>query len=131
MRLLPGDDKDSIMQYLQDTIKDDSIAISLDVYNPPTPESSLDSWIYRQIGESVKTIYPQALIAPSLLVAGTDSKHFVDVADNVYRFIPSLMGMDAVQSIHGNNERIGISSLFNMVQISIEMLRKAASHDHD
>ena len=48
---------------------------------------------------------------PGLTVGGTDSKHFVRVADDAYRFNPMLISPDEASGFHGTNERISIDNL--------------------
>lgn len=62
----------------------------------------------------IKTIsraYPDALVAPNLTVAGTDSRHYLDLTDNVFRFIPIRVTPDELAGFHGTNERITVTTL--------------------
>ena len=38
------------------------------------------------IAAAVAAVYPEAVVVPSLLVATTDTRHYIDLADNQYRF---------------------------------------------
>ena len=37
---------------------------------------------------------PEAIVAPSLVVAATDTGHYEELADDIYRFIPVVLGPD-------------------------------------
>ena len=37
---------------------------------------------------------PDAIVAPSLVVATTDTGHYQELADDIYRFIPVVFGPD-------------------------------------
>lgn len=61
----------------------------------------------RMISES----FPDALIAPNLTVAGTDSRHYLPLTDNVFRFIPLRVTADELAGFHATNERVRVAAL--------------------
>ena len=65
-------------------------------------------------------------MVPSLLVATTDSRHYVEVSDNQYRFHGTRLSMAQVNSMHGTNEFLGVESYENMISIARQMLKKAS-----
>jgi carboxypeptidase PM20D1 len=126
MRLLPGDSDATALRYLRDTVNDSRVDITLDAYSPPPPESAVDTPFYTLLAEAAEDHYPGVLVAPALLVASTDSKHFSDISDVVYRFSPVLMTSDAAQTIHGSNERVGVAAMHGLVKVNISILERAA-----
>ena len=56
-----------------------------------TAISSTTSSSYALIAALSHAILPDAPVAPGLVLAGTDSRHYADVAENVYRFQPILL----------------------------------------
>ena len=54
---------------------------------------------------------PKAIVAPYLVMGGTDSRQYEDVCDNIYRYSPFLMDVGLLLTTHGTNERIPVSSL--------------------
>jgi len=45
-----------------------------------------------------------------LMVGTTDSKHFLDLSANIYRFSPTFMYPEDIRRFHGDNERISIEN---------------------
>lgn len=43
-------------------------------------------------------------------MAGTDTKHFLKLSKNIYRFAPSVLEMEDLKRIHGANERISLQN---------------------
>lgn len=73
--------------------------------------SSFDSDAYHILEEVMHNNFPDVVVAPFLLTAGTDARRFSDVADNILRFAP--IDLDPVQfkSIHGDNEHIYLENV--------------------
>ena len=55
--------------------------------------------------------FPDVIVAPFLLTAGTDARHFTNVADNILRFAPIDLDKEQFASIHAGNEHIKIENV--------------------
>ena len=66
---------------------------------------------YRVLQEVLHENFPDVMVAPFLLTAGTDARRFSGLADSILRFAP--IDLDKVQyvSIHGANEHIKIKNV--------------------
>ena len=60
-----------------------------------------------------------------LLVAGTDSKHFLQLTSEVYRFMPSHIKMEDVPRIHGSNERISVKNYEETINFYYRLMLNA------
>jgi carboxypeptidase PM20D1 len=88
--------------------------------------SSANAEAYRLLERSIREVFPDALVAPSLVVVGTDSKHFEGIADNVYRFMPVRFKPADLALPHGTNERISADQLADMVRFYHRLLEQSA-----
>jgi carboxypeptidase PM20D1 len=61
-------------------------------------------------------------IIPYLMLAGSDSRAYSDISDNIYRFSPMLMSETERHSIHGMNERISIKNFTKMIEFYLKLL---------
>lgn len=43
-------------------------------------------------------------------MASTDTKHFLKLSKNIYRFAPSVLEQEDLKRIHGANERISLQN---------------------
>ncbi|MBA4322951.1 MAG: hypothetical protein C0408_09070, partial [Odoribacter sp.] len=91
----------------------------------PTPVSSTDSIGFFNISTALGQIYPEASIAPTMMLGSSDSKHFTSVTKNIYRFAPIIVNSEDMARIHGLNERIsiddfkrGIGFYYQLIKIS-------------
>ena len=118
-RIHPGDTIEDVLQHNKETIDDSRVNITIRRYfDPPkvSPYSS-DSLPFQVIANSALDVYPEAKIVPSLLVGNTDTIHYVDLCDNIYRFSPTFMLPKDIDRFHGIDERIAVTT-YNKVCIS-------------
>ncbi|MBU2287259.1 MAG: M20 family peptidase, partial [Gammaproteobacteria bacterium] len=116
-RILPGDTLASVQEHVHKTVADDSIRIEAYPGNSePSPVSSTASAGYKTIARSVREVFPEAIVAPGLMIAATDSRHFADVSDAVFRFSPVRARGEDLARFHGTNERVSIANYVEMIQ---------------
>jgi carboxypeptidase PM20D1 len=72
---------------------------------------------------TLRAVFPGTLVAPALYIAGSDSHHFVDIADSIYRFSPVRVKPEDVSRLHGTNERIAVANLGELVRFYHQLLR--------
>ena len=70
---------------------------------------------------------PEVVVAPGLLVAGTDSKHYLPLTEATYRFLPIRLTGEDLQRIHGTNERIAIDNYAEVISFYAQLIRNSAS----
>jgi carboxypeptidase PM20D1 len=107
-RILPGQSTDEVIARIKDVIHDSRVQISTLDKVEPSQSTSADSWGFKLLQQTSAEVFPDALVAPSLMLGSTDSKHFADLTDATYRFFPTRLDDEAIGTIHGINERIKI-----------------------
>ena len=125
-RLLPGDTADEVVEYIRGVINDPEVTISYDPWENVPPISDHEAVGFQVISEAVTAIYPEAVVTPSLLTATTDTRHYIDLSDNQYRFHGAMMSAAQASSIHGTNEFIDVHSYEKSILIALEMLQRGA-----
>jgi len=125
-RLLPGDTAESVVSRVTALVNDPEVNITYESWNPASPVSDFEGAGFAVIVDAVTSVYPEALMVPSLLVATTDTRHYVDVSDNQYRFHGILVEVDQATSVHGTNEYLAVESYENSIEISRRMMKMAA-----
>ncbi|MDN8615906.1 M20 family peptidase [Variovorax ginsengisoli] len=123
-RILPGDSIDSVEKHLKGALGNDAIQVKRYPGNSePSPVSPTDSTGYRAIERAVRQTFPDAVVAPGLMTAATDSRHFSLVSDAVYRFSPFRAKAEDLPRFHGTNERVSIANYGEMIQFYQQLLR--------
>ncbi|HHB52748.1 MAG TPA: M20/M25/M40 family metallo-hydrolase, partial [Saprospiraceae bacterium] len=112
LRILPGETTASVKDYLEKVIDDNRVSISKigDFTKNPSFVSPTNSFGFQTIQKTILEVFPGVVVAPSLVVAGTDSRHYKNVSKNIYRFLPVKLAKEDLGRIHGINERISVEN---------------------
>jgi carboxypeptidase PM20D1 len=126
-RILPGDSIDSVEQHLKRALGNDAIQVKRYPGNSePSPVSPAEGSGWRAIEQAVHATFPDAVVAPGLMTAATDSRHFSLLSDAVYRFSPYRAKAEDLARFHGTNERLSIANYGEMIQFYHQLLRNSA-----
>ena len=126
-RLLPGDSIERVVGHARRAIHDERIRIEV---APGATEASAvastDTASYQLINRTVRTLFPGVLVAPGLMIGGTDSRHMAAIADNVYRFSPVRARSEDLPRFHGTDERISIENYAELIRYYHRLMSAAA-----
>ncbi len=127
-RIFPGETKKTVKAHIRNVIRDKSI--NIEIFQPqfssnPSPVSRVESFGFKAIERSIKEVFPTAIVAPNLVLGGTDSRHFSTICNNILRHIPLYITPKDVKRIHGTNERILIENYANIVRFYIRLLKNS------
>lgn len=125
-RILPGDSIDDVVAHARSVINDPAVQVSASEDKQavnPSPVSDHRTEAFAALGRSVRQVYPEVPVAPGMTIAGTDSKHYYAVAENLYRLQPLLFDKAALATIHGTDERVSIDTYVKAIQIYGQILR--------
>ena len=115
-RLLPGNNEQALLARLR-AIAGDRVTVAAKPGNTdPPPVTSPDSDAYRTLHRTIREIFPDVVVAPGLMVATTDSRHYAGLTDNIFRFSPVRATQDDLARFHGTNERISIANYADMIR---------------
>jgi len=124
-RIHPRDDIEKVREYIRRTIDDERIHLEvLPGARNPSPVSPVDSDRYRQFATTIREVFPEALVAPGLFIAISDTRHVQDLSENIYRFHPIVLSSEDTKRIHGVNERISIENYERYVQFFRRLMEK-------
>ena len=118
-RILPGETVESTLAHTRSIINDSRVNVFLEepeFASNPMPIASTETAGFRAIQRTTQEIFPEAIVAPSLVIALTDSRHYARVSDNIYRFSPMQLQRADLKSIHGSNEKISVATYENMIR---------------
>jgi carboxypeptidase PM20D1 len=117
-----------VLEHVRRTVGDARVEVSLaGPGSEPSPVSSAATAGYEAIARAVREVEPRALVAPGLVLGGTDARHYQALSSAVYRFLPALLRPDDLPRVHGTNERIGVEDYRRVVRFYLQLLRRAAS----
>ena len=123
-RILPGDSVKTVIDYVKKTIGNERITVeSLKQFDSePSPVSDTATVGFRSLHRTIKACFPNAIVAPYLVVGATDARYYKNVSQNLYRFMPVRMNDEDLKRPHGTNERISVEDFKNVVRFYICLL---------
>jgi len=125
-RIHPKNTIESVAKYVKNTINDDRITIEIDLIRQnPSKISDHKAFGFQVIQRTLQETFKNVVVAPSLVVAATDSRHFADVADNTYRFMPVQLNNEELKGFHGVNERISIENYKQAIRFYYRLIRNS------
>ncbi len=124
IRINPSDTTDSVLEYLKKTVDDKNIEITMIDGANPSRISKTDCEEWEKVATAVADTWQGSIVAPYLMVQCSDSRHYGRICDKVYRFSAMDLTSEERATIHGNNEKIRIETLYRSVEFYIRLLEK-------
>ncbi len=114
MRILPGESVEEALARLARLVK--PFGASVAIAHPehvvePLPESPVDHEGYRAIEVALARSFPDAAPVPFLFSAGTDTKHYREITEAIYRLTPLKQTSADLEGVHGRDERVELGNL--------------------
>ena len=124
IRINPGDTVESVMAYLNETIDDPQVTVELIDGWDPSPVSRTDCEGYERIASAVADTWPDCIVSPYIMVQYSDSRHYCNLSDRVYKFSAYDATSEELATIHGNNERIRLDALRRTIEFYTRLMRQ-------
>ena len=123
MRLNPSDSVASAVSYLNKTVNDKDVEISVLESNEPSRISRVDCDGWKKVASAVASTWRGCVVTPYLMVQCSDSRHYGRISDKVYRFSAMDLTKEERASIHGNNERIRLETVAKAAEFYLRLLK--------
>lgn len=90
---------------------------------PPSPNND----VWKSFAATIKTLYEdvvfptkfdeprELVVAPSIMSANTDTAHYWNLTENIYRYQPGFALEDTLSTIHSVNEHINFETVMHVV----------------
>jgi len=134
-RLLPGDDLRSVYERVLAIVDDPRIKVSPsegdtlegDSGWDPSPVADIESPYYLRLARLIREAYPESLVAPYLVLGGTDARRYTNLTANTFRFMPMQLSQEDLHRMHGIDERLSIENCGKMVSFYIAYIEELSS----
>lgn len=124
IRVNPEDTVEDVMEYLRQTIDDPQVSIEMIEGWDASPVSRTDCEGYARVAYAVANTWTDCIVAPYVMVQYSDSRHYRDLSDRVYRFSAYDATSEELATIHGNNERIRLEALERTIEFFTRLMRQ-------
>jgi len=116
---------DSVVARMKDVIDDPLVEMRVLLPGEPSPVSELSGPRFDALTATIADVYPEAVVAPYVVMGGTDARHYARSSSTVYRFSPFEFTKAERASMHAVDESISVSSLAKGVEFYVRLIRRA------
>jgi carboxypeptidase PM20D1 len=125
-RVLPETTIEDVIAHVKNVIDDDRITLTKGSTAAEASKlSRTDSFGFSTLNKTILELYPEVLVSPNLVVGATDSRHFRDISDDIYRFSPIHLNNDTKKSFHGLNERLAVEDFYDSIRFYIQFIKNS------
>jgi acetylornithine deacetylase/succinyl-diaminopimelate desuccinylase-like protein len=111
LRTLPGASLDSALARLRRLVNDPKIAFNVVERGDDAPASDFHSAMFTAIADATHAVDPSMVVVPYLSTGATDSARLRALGMQAYGILPFPMDQNDEDRMHGNDERIPLTSL--------------------
>jgi carboxypeptidase PM20D1 len=116
VRIALGESLAATRDHLTKVVRGTGVTVDIEYGNDPIPTSPTSGAAYERVKAALARSHPDALPVPYVMVQASDSRHFVKISRNIYRFMPFAISASQLQSIHGADENLDISALASGIE---------------
>ena len=128
VRILSGDSIAGVVERTDRIIDDPRVNIRPLEHSvfEPSDVSDLVSPGFKMLQRTIHQVFPDVIVAPSLLIGRTDSRYFAALTRNIYRFVPMRLKQEDLQRIHGRDERISLDNYEEIVRFYMQLIHNSS-----
>jgi carboxypeptidase PM20D1 len=101
---------------VRDAISDDQVRVEVVYGDEPSPVSLSDGPEWERLAAVIAEIFPDAVVAPYVMMQASDSRHFGRISDTVYRFLPFDLSAAERGTLHAIDESIRVETWLRAIR---------------
>ena len=125
-RQMPGTTTDDLVNHIKRVVRNKDIQVKVLRTKEASKFSPTDSRSFKIIEELCMQRNPNAIVAPFLVMGGTDACFYEPICDNIYRFAPFVAPTELLLCTHATNERVPVECLGGGVEFFKAFIRRAS-----
>ncbi len=126
-RIIPGENIATVKAHIEAVVNDARVEVSEVGYMHSNPSKivSTSSDQFKLLQKSIMQVFPDVIAAPGLFIAGSDSRYYGDVSDNILKFFPWRLNKKELITIHGVDERLTVKNYGEAIHFYYQLIKNA------
>lgn len=126
-RQMPGTTVQDVIDHIRKVCRNKNIEIKVLKAKEASSFSPTESRTFRIIEELCVQENKNAIVAPYLVMGGTDACYYEPVCENIFRYSPYKVSVELLRCTHATNERIPVSAIEPAVAFFKRYVKKASA----
>ena len=122
LKIAPHDTVDGVIEHIKAVIGDEIELEEISRSDPPRI-SEFKTESFELVKSTVKKVFPDVGVAPFILNAGTDARHFSPICKEIYRFGAFRLDDDLFGTVHGADERMPVKDYLKCIEFYYELIK--------
>ena len=128
-RQMPGVTVDDVVAHIRKVVRNKNIEIKALKTKEASSFSPTDSRSFKIIEEICMSEDSNNIVAPYLVMGGTDACTYEPICENIYRYSPYKAPVELLLCTHGTNERIPCSAIAPGIAFFKRYIRRASAEN--
>ncbi len=128
-RQMPGVTTADVEKHIKKVVKNKNIEVTMLKSKEASKFSPTDSRSFKIIEELCMQANPDNIVAPYLVMGGTDACFYEPVCENIYRFAPFSVNTALLLCTHATNERLPINTIDDGIGFFKRYIRRASAEN--
>lgn len=126
-RQMPGTTVADVEKHIRKVCRNKDIEVKVLKAKEASKFSPTDSRAFKIIEELCMQENKNSIVAPYLVMGGTDACYYEPICDNIYRYAPYKVSVALLRCTHGTNERIPVEAVAPAVAFFKRYIRRASA----
>ena len=110
-RIMPGETIEDVRRHIEKYMGGENVEIEFIKGKEPSIVSPTDTRAFKTLSKLSVSLDEKNIVAPYLVMGGTDAYNYENVCENIYRFAPFTVDTELLLTTHSTNERIPVKQL--------------------
>ncbi len=126
-RQMPGTSVKDVENHIRKVCRNKDIEVKVLKAKEASKFSPTDSRAFKIIEEICVQDNKGSIVAPYLVMGGTDACYYEPICENIYRYAPYKVSVELLRCTHGTNERIPVEAVAPAVAFFKKYIRRASA----
>ncbi len=126
-RQMPGTTVEDVEKHIRKVCRNKDIEVKVIKAKEASKFSPTDSRAFRIIEEICMQDNKNSIVAPYLVMGGTDACYYEPICENIFRYAPYKVSVPLLRCTHGTNERIPVEAVAPAVAFFKKYIRRASA----